>query len=73
MKDLLGDSSVKSLIDFHKEDHPWVTSLRDEISAPQDEVFVVLTQASCVGKGGLSHKLDEKVSVSAAAVSRYLS
>jgi hypothetical protein len=73
LKELPGDHSGESLIDFYKEDHPWVAGLRDEMAAPEDEAFVVPTQVSYVGKGGLLYKPGEKVSGSAAVVSRYLS
>merc|ERR1712003_605018 len=73
LKELPGDNNGESLTDFYKEDHPWVAGLRDEMAAPEDEAFVVPTQVSYVGKGGLLYKPGEKVSGSAAVVSRYLS
>jgi len=73
LKELPGDSNGDSLIDFYKEDHPWVAGLREEMAAPVDEAFVVPTQVSYVGKGGLLYQPSEKVSGSATVISRYLS
>merc|ERR1712194_500076 len=72
LKELPGDSTSESLIDFYKEDHPWVAGLRQEMVAPKDEGFIVPTQVSYVGKGGLLYKPGERVSGSAMVISRFL-
>jgi len=73
LNELPGDSKGESLINFYKEDHPWVEGLRKEMAAPEDEGFVVPTQVSYVGKGGLLYQPGEEVSGSTMVISRYLS
>jgi len=63
----------KKLPDFYTEPHPWVENISKEMpSTIVDEGFVVPTQVSYVGKGGLLYKPGEKVTGSAMVVSRFL-
>jgi len=69
LKNLPGNGQGK-LIDFYKEAHPWVTGL--QMSSATDEGFVVPTQVSYVGKGGLLYQPGDKISGSAMVVARFL-
>jgi Zn-dependent M16 (insulinase) family peptidase len=72
---LPGDADGEKLQDFYNTEHPWATKAKEEMTeaAPlKDEGFVVPTQVSYVGKGGLLFEEGEKVPGSTAVVSRYL-
>jgi Predicted Zn-dependent peptidases, insulinase-like len=75
LKSLPGDANGEKLQDFYNTEHPWATKAKEEMAsiAPlKDEGFVVPTQVSYVGKGGLLFEEGEKVHGSSAVVSRYL-
>jgi Zn-dependent M16 (insulinase) family peptidase len=75
LKELPGDSSGALLPNFYKEEHPWATQAKKEMSemAPLcDEGFVVPTQVSYVGKSGMLYDVGEQVPGSAAVVARFL-
>jgi len=75
LESLPGDVDGDKLPDFYNTEHPWVIKAKAEMAtmAPvQDEGFVVPTQVSYVGKGGVLFEDGEKVSGSTAVVSRYL-
>lgn len=62
--------------DSSKEIHPWVapvTERMQESTPVVDEAFVVPTQVSYVGKGGVLYQPGETVDGSASVVSRYIS
>ena len=72
---LPGDADGDKLPDFYNTVHPWVVEAKAEMEsmAPlKDEGFVVPTQVSYVGKGGILFEDGEKVSGSTAVVSRFL-
>eukprot|EP00560_Eucampia_antarctica_P004850 CAMPEP_0197831322 /NCGR_PEP_ID=MMETSP1437-20131217/9214_1 /TAXON_ID=49252 ORGANISM="Eucampia antarctica, Strain CCMP1452" /NCGR_SAMPLE_ID=MMETSP1437 /ASSEMBLY_ACC=CAM_ASM_001096 /LENGTH=1100 /DNA_ID=CAMNT_0043434181 /DNA_START=53 /DNA_END=3355 /DNA_ORIENTATION=+ len=75
LENLPGDAKGSALIDFHNEEHPWLTQAKTEMvkNAPiADEGFVVPTQVSYVGKGGKLFDVGEKVPASSAVVSKFL-
>ena len=75
LKDLPGKSDGEKLPNFYKEEHPWVPRVKELMStlAPvQDEGFIVPTQVSYVGKGGLVFEEGETVTGAAQVVSRFL-
>lgn len=76
LKDLPGDSNGDKLPNFYTEEHPWATQSKMEMAKSDDittdEGFVVPTQVSYVGKGGLLYGAGESVSGSAAVVARFL-
>jgi len=75
LKELPGDSNGKKLPNFYEEEHPWVPRVKELMAkmAPiEDEGFVVPTQVSYVGKGGLVFEEGETVSGAAQVVARFL-
>jgi len=59
LKSLPGDADGQKLPDSYNTEHPWVTKAKTEMEtmAPlKDEGFVVPTQVSYVGKGGLLYE-----------------
>eukprot|EP00934_Nitzschia_sp_Nitz4_P007392 Nitzschia sp. Nitz4//scaffold3_size479765//55688//59203//NITZ4_000022-RA/size479765-processed-gene-0.48-mRNA-1//1//CDS//3329550524//7382//frame0 len=73
---LPGNPAGGKLPNFYEERHPWVPVIREKMStlAPvEDEGFVVPTQVSYVGKGGLAYEEGEDVSGAAQVVARFLS
>lgn len=75
LESLPGNPKGEKLQDFYHTEHPWATKAKEEMAsiAPlKDEGFVVPTQVSYVGKGGLLFEQGEKVHGSTAVVSRYL-
>jgi len=75
LKSLPGDAVGEKLQDYYNTEHPWATKAKEEMAtiAPlKDEGFVVPTQVSYVGKGGLLFEEGEKVHGSTAVVSRFL-
>jgi len=74
LKGLPGDKTG-SYPNFYKEEHPWVTQAKVAMAEKDpiaDEGFVVPTQVSYVGKGGLIYNEGDKVSGSVNAVTKYL-
>ena len=72
---LPGDADGVKLADFYNTEHPWITKAKGEMATLvplKDEGFVVATQVSYVGKGGLLYEEGEKVPGSTAVVSKYL-
>jgi presequence protease len=75
LKELPGDSNGKKLPDFYSEVHPWVGPIVNrmpEITPVQDEGFVVPTQVSYVGKGGILFEEGEMASGASQVVSKFL-
>lgn len=75
LKGLPGKSDGDKLPNFYKEEHPWVPRVKELMSklAPiADEGFIVPTQVSYVGKGGLVFDEGETVTGAAQVVSRFL-
>lgn len=75
LSSLPGDAdSEASLPDFSKITHPWIETASKALSESEtkDEGFVVPTQVSYVGKGGLVYRPGESVPGSSAVVSRFL-
>lgn len=75
LKDLPGDSNGEKLPNFYTEEHPWATQAKKEMAENGDAIdegFVVPTQVSYVGKGGILYESGETVSGSAHVVSRFL-
>jgi len=73
--DLPGKPSEFKLQNFYKEEHPWVAAAEKEMSEMiplEDEGFVVPTQVSYVGKGGLLYDAGETVSGSSVVISKFL-
>lgn len=72
---LPGRANVERFIDFYDTKHPWVSQSKihqESAVAIEDEGFIVPTQVSYVGKGGELYAVGEKISGSAAVVSRFL-
>lgn len=72
---LPGDSNGEKLPNFYKEEHPWVPRVKElmaEMAPIADEGFVVPTQVSYVGKGGLVFDEGDKVTGAAQVVARFL-
>jgi len=72
---LPGRSNADRFIDFYEVKHPWVTqsqSYMEKSRKIEDEGFIVPTQVSYVGKGGELFTVGEKITGSAAVVSRFL-
>eukprot|EP00429_Kryptoperidinium_foliaceum_P042989 CAMPEP_0176124514 /NCGR_PEP_ID=MMETSP0120_2-20121206/62782_1 /TAXON_ID=160619 /ORGANISM="Kryptoperidinium foliaceum, Strain CCMP 1326" /LENGTH=1070 /DNA_ID=CAMNT_0017459297 /DNA_START=74 /DNA_END=3282 /DNA_ORIENTATION=+ len=72
---LPGKSDGKKLPNFYTEEHPWVPRLKElmaELAPIEDEGFVVPTQVSYVGKGGLVFEEGDKVTGAAQVVARFL-
>lgn len=75
LKELPGVSGGQKLPDFYKEEHPWVTPIKKlmaELAPIEDEGFVVPTQVSYVGKGGLLYDEGETANGAAQVVSKFL-
>ena len=75
LNDLPGDSAGEKFPEATKSIHPWVAEARARMakeSAVKDEGFVVPTQVSYVGKGGMLYDEGEEIPGSAAVVSRFL-
>jgi len=75
LRDLPGKSDGAKLPNFYKEEHPWVPRVKElmaELAPIEDEGFVVPTQVSYVGKGGLVFEEGETVTGSAQVVARFL-
>eukprot|EP00568_Trieres_chinensis_P010251 CAMPEP_0183296302 /NCGR_PEP_ID=MMETSP0160_2-20130417/3918_1 /TAXON_ID=2839 ORGANISM="Odontella Sinensis, Strain Grunow 1884" /NCGR_SAMPLE_ID=MMETSP0160_2 /ASSEMBLY_ACC=CAM_ASM_000250 /LENGTH=1106 /DNA_ID=CAMNT_0025457905 /DNA_START=80 /DNA_END=3400 /DNA_ORIENTATION=+ len=75
LESLPGVSNGQKLQDFYTEKHPWVAQAEKEMveAAPiVDEGFVVPTQVSYVGKGGLLFDEGESVPGASNVVSRFL-
>lgn len=75
LKELPGvtGEGAEKLPNFYAEEHPWIkkaTALLPE--APVDEGFVVPTQVSYVGKGGMMYQPNDVVKGSSSVVSRFL-
>lgn len=75
LEDLPGKSDGSKLPNFYKEEHPWVPRVKElmaELAPIADEGFVVPTQVSYVGKGGIVFDEGETVTGAAQVVSRFL-
>ena len=75
LNELPGKPDGVKLPDFYAVEHPWVPRVRELMTkfAPiEDEGFVVPTQVSYVGKGGLVFEEGETVTGAAQVVSRFL-
>lgn len=75
LQKLPGDSNGAKLPNFYKEQHPWAaqaTKKMTELAPVIDEGFIVPTQVSYVGKGGLIFDKGEAVRGSDSVVSRFL-
>jgi Zn-dependent M16 (insulinase) family peptidase len=75
LNELPGASNAEKLPNFYKEKHPWVAPIKELMTANvpvADEGFVVPTQVSYVGKGGLLYSEGETASGSAQVVARFL-
>lgn len=75
LKDLPGDAKGDKLQNFYTDEHPWCIEAKEEMAENDlitDEGFVVPTQVSYVGKGGLLFQPGEAVSGASAVVARYL-
>ena len=75
LKVLPGVSNGEKLPNFYQEEHPWVKPAKELMAkmAPlADEGFVVPTQVSYVGKGGLVYETGDQVDGSAQVVARFL-
>jgi len=75
LTNLPGDSNGAKLPNFYEQQHPWAvqaTKEMTEFTPIIDEGFVVPTQVSYVGKGGLIYDKGESISGSASVVARYM-
>jgi Zn-dependent M16 (insulinase) family peptidase len=75
LKELPGGSAGKKLPDFYKEEHPWVAPIKklmSELAPIEDEGFVVPTQVSYVGKGGILFEEGENATGASQVVSKFL-
>lgn len=75
LSSLPGDSKGSKLPNFYKDVHPWVPEAKKgmaEFAPLVDEGFVVPTQVSYVGKGGLLYREGERIPGSASVVARFL-
>lgn len=75
LKELPGVSDGQKLPNFYKEEHPWVAPLKEKMAEDVpivDEGFIVPTQVSYVGKGGLVYSEGDTVDGSARVVARFL-
>jgi len=75
LNELPGKADGLKLPDFYSVEHPWVPRVRELMNkfAPiEDEGFVVPTQVSYVGKGGLVFEEGETVTGAAQVVARFL-
>jgi Zn-dependent M16 (insulinase) family peptidase len=72
---LPGHLDSLKLPDFYKEEHPWIAPVKEkmaEFAKIEDEGFIVPTQVSYVGKGGLVFENGESVNGAAQVVSKFL-
>mmetsp|Transcript_4116 Transcript_4116/g.6487 ORF Transcript_4116/g.6487 Transcript_4116/m.6487 type:complete len:271 (+) Transcript_4116:2-814(+) len=72
---LPGDSSGKKLPNFYIEEHPWVAPIKKlmaDFVPVKDEGFVVPTQVSYVGKGGILYDQGETATGASQVVSKFL-
>jgi Zn-dependent M16 (insulinase) family peptidase len=72
---LPGHFNGQKLPDFYNEEHPWVAPVKErmaEFAKIEDEGFIVPTQVSYVGKGGLVFDEGESVNSAAQVVSKFL-
>ncbi len=75
LDDLPGEANGSKLPDFYKDEHPWVPKVRElmgRLTPIEDEGFIVPTQVSYVGKGGLVFEEGETVTGAAQVVARFL-
>lgn len=75
LKELPGVRAGKKLPDFYSEVHPWVgpiKKLMSEMAPIEDEGFVVPTQVSYVGKGGILFEEGETATGASQVVSKFL-
>merc|ERR1711966_105686 len=75
LKELPGVSNGRKLPNFYKDEHPWVAPIKEKMAKEvpiMDEGFIVPTQVSYVGKGGLVYSEGETVDGSAQVVARFL-
>ena len=75
LETLPGKKDGSKLANFYKEEHPWVPRVKELMAkmAPiEDEGFVVPTQVSYVGKGGIVFDEGEEVTGAAQVVARFL-
>jgi len=75
LSELPGDSKGGKLPNFYNEIHPWVPEAKKrmaEMTPIMDEGFVVPTQVSYVGKGGMLYEEGERIPGSAAVAARFL-
>jgi len=75
LNSLPGKAGGSTVPDFYKELHPWVPEAKKKMEEQlpvKDEGFVVPTQVSYVGKGGLLYDEGERVPGSAQVVARFL-
>jgi presequence protease len=75
LKELPGDSNGKKLPDFYSVVHPWVAQIKKmmaEMAPVQNEGFVVPTQVSYVGKGGILFEEGEIATGASQVVSKFL-
>jgi Zn-dependent M16 (insulinase) family peptidase len=75
LKELPGASNGGKFPNFYKEQHPWVAPIKKLMSENvpvEDEGFVVPTQVSYVGKGGLLYSAGETATGSAQVVAKFL-
>lgn len=75
LNELPGASNGEKLPNFYREKHPWVAPIMELMATNlpvEDEGFVVPTQVSYVGKGGLLYSEGETATGSAQVVARFL-
>ncbi|KAG7356157.1 peptidase M16C family-associated protein [Nitzschia inconspicua] len=75
LMELPGASDGRKLPDFYSEVHPWVAPIKklmSEMAPVEDEGFVVPTQVSYVGKGGILYEEGETATGAAQVVSKFL-
>jgi presequence protease len=75
LKELPGASNGEKLPNFYRTEHPWVAPIRKLMAENvpiEDEGFVVPTQVSYVGKGGILFSEGETAAGSAQVVARFL-
>lgn len=75
LSELPGKANAGKLPNFYKEPHPWVPEAKKrmaEMTPLEDEGFVVATQVSYVGKGGMLYEEGDRVPGSTKVVSRFL-
>jgi len=75
LKELPGKNTGHTLPNFYKDEHPWVAPIKklmSEFAPVCDEGFVVPTQVSYVGKGGLLFEEGELSTGASQVVSKFL-